>query len=57
MKIEYTNTPRDVVEFDDDVPANLDPTDVVEIFQTPLTGSFNWDYRVQDNRIKKSKIS
>ena len=53
MKIEYTKTPRDVVEFDDDVPANLDPTDVVEIFQTPLTGSFNWDYTVQDNRIKK----
>ena len=53
MKIEYTKTPRDVVEFDDDVPANLDPTDIVEIFQTPLTGSFNWDYTVQDNRIKK----
>ena len=53
MKIKYTNTPRDVIEFDDDVPANLDPTDVVEIFQTPLTGSFNWDYTVQDNRIKK----
>ena len=35
MKIQYTNTPRDVIEFDDDVPANLDPTDVVEIFQTP----------------------
>ena len=34
MKIEYTKTPRDVVEFDDDVPANLDPTDIVEIFQT-----------------------
>ena len=53
MKIQYTNTPRDVIEFDDDVPANLDPTDIVEIFQTPLTGSFNWDYTVQDNRIKK----
>ena len=53
MKIQYVNTPRDVVEFDDDIPANLDPTDVVEIFQTPLTGSFNWDYTVQDNRIKK----
>ena len=23
------------------------------MFQTPLTGSFNWDYTVQDNRIKK----
>ena len=53
MKIEYTNTPRNVIEFDEDVPANLNPTDIVEIFQTPLTGSFNWDYTVQDNRIKK----
>jgi len=53
MKIEYTKTPRNVVEFDEDVPANLNPTDIVEIFQTPLTGSYNWDYTVQDNRIKK----
>ncbi len=53
MKIQYTKTPRNVIEFDEDVPADLDPTDVVEIFQTPLTGSFNWDYTVQDNRIKK----
>ena len=26
---------------------------VAEIFQTPLTGSYNWDYQIQDNRIKK----
>ncbi|MEM1153270.1 MAG: ferritin-like domain-containing protein [Pseudomonadota bacterium] len=26
---------------------------VAEIFQTPLTGSYNWDYQVQDDRIKK----
>jgi len=26
---------------------------VAEIFQTPLTGAYNWDYRVQDDRIKK----
>ena len=38
MKIEYTKTPRDVVEFDDDVPANLDPTDIVEIFPN----TFDW---------------
>ena len=53
MKIKYTETPRDVRLFDEDIPANLDPTDIVEIFQTPLTGSYNWDYTVQDNRIKK----
>ena len=26
---------------------------VAEIFSTPLTGSYNWDYSVQDDRIKK----
>ncbi|EAQ97177.1 ferritin-like domain-containing protein [Congregibacter litoralis] len=26
---------------------------IAEIFQTPLTGSYNWDYTVQDDRIKK----
>ncbi|MDP5069534.1 MAG: ferritin-like domain-containing protein [Congregibacter sp.] len=26
---------------------------IAEIFQTPLTGSYNWDYSVQDDRIKK----
>ena len=31
----------------------INPEDVVEIFNTPLTGSYNWDYTVQDNRIKK----
>lgn len=51
MKILQTETPKEVRNF----PAKeeLNPTDVVEIFQTPLTGSYNWDYTVQDNRIKK----
>jgi hypothetical protein len=54
MKIIKTETPKDVVEYDgEEYPANLDPTDIVEIFQTPLTGAYNWDYTVQDNRIKK----
>ncbi len=54
MKIVKTSTPRDVRLFEgEDYPVNLDPTDVVEIFETPLTGSYNWDYTVQDNRIKK----
>lgn len=26
---------------------------IVEIFQTPLSGSYNWDYRSADGRIKK----
>ena len=53
MKIIQSDTPRDVVLHDGDYPANLEPTDVVEIFETPLTGTYNWDYTVQDNRIKK----
>ena len=53
MKIIKTTTPLDTVEYDDDYPQNLEPTDIVEIFETPLTGSYNWDYTVQDNRIKK----
>ena len=53
MKIIKTKTPKDTIEFDGEYLANLDPVDVVEIFQTPLTGSYNWDYTVQDNRIKK----
>jgi hypothetical protein len=28
-------------------------TQVAEIFSTPLTGSYNWDYSVQDDRIKR----
>ena len=27
--------------------------DIAEIFKTPLSGAYNWDYTVQDNRIKK----
>ena len=51
MRILQTETPKEVRDF----PAKeeLNPTDVVEIFKTPLTGSYNWDYTVQDNRIKK----
>tara|TARA_B100000242_G_C43010756_1_gene469936 strand:- start:41 stop:1117 length:1077 start_codon:yes stop_codon:yes gene_type:complete len=53
MKIKKVSTPQEVRLFDGDYVKDLDPTDVVEIFQTPLTGSYNWDYTVQDNRIKK----
>ena len=40
----------------DDLDDRLTPdhvAQVAEIFNTPLTGSYNWDYSVQDNRIKK----
>ena len=51
--------PTDILTFDKlDVENELNLTpghveDVVEIFKTPLTGAYNWDYTVSDNRIKK----
>ena len=53
MEIQITNTPNKVKLFEGDYVKDLNPVDVVEIFKTPLTGSYNWDYTVQDNRIKK----
>ena len=56
MKIKYLDkSPRKVIDSDDlpDYMSESDVTDVVEIFNTPLTGSYNWDYTIQDNRIKK----
>ena len=53
MKIIKGQTPREIVLHEDEYPADLEPTDVVEIFKTPLTGAYNWDYTVQDNRVKK----
>jgi hypothetical protein len=64
MKIEWTTNPRKIQRFagadfprqDPDIEDLLTGADVdhiAEIFQTPLTGSYNWDYRIQDDRIKK----
>ena len=30
-----------------------DVEDIIEIFNTPLTGSYNWDYTTADNRLNK----
>ena len=41
---------------DDDLESKLQPQDIediVEIFQTPLTGAYNWDYTAADNRLSK----
>ena len=41
---------------DDDLESKLQPQDIediVEIFQTPLTGAYNWDYTAADNRLNK----
>ncbi|MFN3163599.1 MAG: hypothetical protein ACE37N_08990 [Pseudohongiellaceae bacterium] len=66
MKVEWTeNTPRKIQTFagadnpqvTDDMEDRLTSEDadhIAEIFQTPLTGSYNWDYKVQDDRIRNS---
>ena len=57
MKItKVKETPRKIREFPVENELGLSKKqveDVAEIFQTPLTGSYNWDYTVQDNRIKR----
>ena len=58
MKIkEVENCPKGLRYFeDDDLESKLQPKDIediVEIFQTPLTGSYNWDYTAADNRLSK----
>ncbi len=66
MELTYTDeAPRKIQRFKDsdrgrgqagDIDDLLTPSDVehvAEIFNTPLTGAYNWDYSDQDNRIKK----
>ncbi len=48
--------PREVQVFDNELTDKLTPADVEvirEIFRTPLTGSYNWDYRDANARIRK----
>ena len=55
MKIKLVDTqPIDPREFD--LPENFSPKnleDIAEIFETPMTGHYNWDYTDADTRIKK----
>jgi hypothetical protein len=57
MKIKKVKeTPRNIREFPVENELGLSEEqveDVAEIFQTPLTGAYNWDYTIQDNRIKR----
>ena len=60
MHLDYRSTaPRSIVRFEDTARDPLDQlgerdlAQVVEIFNTPLAGHYNWDYRIQDDRIKK----
>ena len=48
------NAPIEVREFADEPQLSPDQVQhVAEIFNTPLTGAYNWDYSEQDNRIRK----
>ena len=59
MGIDYVeDAPREIRQFGDEESAwggmsVADVQHVAEIFDTPLTGSYNWDYRVADNRIQR----
>jgi hypothetical protein len=57
MKItKVKETPRNIREFPLENELGLSEQqveDVAEIFETPLTGAYNWDYTIQDNRIKR----
>ena len=55
MKITHTDgPPKDLLYFDEEMDLQQkDVADVAEIFKTPLTGAYNWDYTVSDNRIKR----
>ncbi len=55
MKIrKQDGPPEDLLYFDEDLNLSQKQVeDVIEIFNTPLTGAYNWDYTVSDNRIKK----
>ena len=58
MKVNYVKeAPAAIEEIGHDELADRmtskDVHDVAEIFQTPLTGSYNWDYTVADNRINR----
>ena len=53
MKIKKVKkTPRKIREFPVENELGLSEQqveDVAEIFQTPLTGAYNWDYTIQVN--------
>jgi hypothetical protein len=65
MKIKWTTeTPRKIQYFPgadcprenpdlEDVLTSDQVDHVAEIFNTPLTGAYNWNYTIQDDRIKK----
>ena len=48
------NQPKQITKYPEIDPKEQDAVESVnEIFKTPLTGAYNWDYIVVDDRIKK----
>jgi hypothetical protein len=48
--------PREVQTFDNELTGRLTPDDIEivrEIFKTPLTGSYNWDYEAANTKIRR----
>lgn len=50
--INYMEKPEDTKDHEAELEAEQVAT-IAEIFNTPLTGSYNWDYLEHENRIKK----
>ena len=56
MNITYIDGPPSEIMEHDNLETKLQEEhfeQINEIFQTPLTGAYNWDYRLQDNRIQR----
>lgn len=58
MSVKYVKTPKEIRYFpeQEDIANKLTPGNLeslAEIFQTPLTGAYNWDYASADGRIRK----
>ena len=56
MKITHTDgPPDDLLYFDEELDLNEKHVeDIAEIFNTPLTGAYNWDLRLQITELKDS---
>ncbi len=54
MSIQWVETPRSLTQFDNAMGLNAEHVrHIAEVFNTPLTGAYNWDYRNADDRISK----
>lgn len=56
MKMRWVDKPPTNITYTNDLEDRLTPADVehvAEIFQTPLTGAYNWNYRSADEKIRR----